>query len=121
MEWPFPESEKYFSEPKFPGKCHEIPQKERFSPNFRLQNSKIQSPKKCNSIPKPLHTPTRLPPIFSPNVNVISPKVNPISPRVNAYLPKSKRQVFLGNVFEEFEVFETFCWGGHGHRGVKNI
>ena len=63
----FPESEKYFSEAEFSRKIHEIPQKELFSPNFRLRNLKIQSPKKCNSIPppaQPFHTPTRLPPIL---------------------------------------------------------
>ena len=47
----FPESEKYFSEAEFSRKIPKIPQKERFSPNFRLRNLKIQSPKKCNSIP----------------------------------------------------------------------
>ena len=47
----FPESEKYFSEAEISSKIPEIPQKERFSPNFRLRNLKIQSPKKCNSIP----------------------------------------------------------------------
>ena len=46
----FPESEKYFSEAEISRKIPEIPQKERFSPNFRLRNLKIQSPKKCNSI-----------------------------------------------------------------------
>ena len=47
----FPESEKYFSEAEFSRKIPEIPQKERFLPNFRLRNLKIQSPKNCNSIP----------------------------------------------------------------------
>ena len=47
----FPESEKYFSEAEISRKMPEIPQKERFSPNFRLRSLKIQSPKKCNSIP----------------------------------------------------------------------
>ena len=47
----FPESEKYFSEAEISRKIPEIPQKERFSPNFRLRSLKIQSPKKCNSIP----------------------------------------------------------------------
>ena len=46
----FPESEKYFSEAEFFRKIADIPKK-RFSPNFRLRNLKIQSPKKCNSIP----------------------------------------------------------------------
>ena len=32
----FPESEKYFSEAEFSRKIPEFPQKERFSPNFRL-------------------------------------------------------------------------------------
>ena len=47
----FPESEKFFSEAEISRKMPEIPQKERFLPNFRLRNLKIQSPKKCNSIP----------------------------------------------------------------------
>ena len=47
----FPESEKHFSEAEFSRKIPEIPQKERFLPNFRLRNLKIQSPKNCNSIP----------------------------------------------------------------------
>ena len=46
----FPEPEKYFSEAEISRKMPEIPQKERFLPNFRLRNLKIQSPKKCNSI-----------------------------------------------------------------------
>ena len=48
---PFPESEKYFSEAEFSRKIPKIPQKERYLPNFRLRNLKIQSPKNCNSIP----------------------------------------------------------------------
>ena len=60
----FPESEKYFSEAEFSRKIPEIPQKEWYLPNFRLRNLKIQSPTKCNSIPQPFHTPTRLPPSF---------------------------------------------------------
>ena len=53
MEWPcsMRESEKYFSEAEFSRKIPEISQKERFLPNFRLRNVKIQSPKNCNSIP----------------------------------------------------------------------
>ena len=51
-----------FSEAKFSKKNPENPQKERFLPNFRLRNLKIQSPKNCNSIPSAFHTPTRLPP-----------------------------------------------------------
>ena len=47
----FPDSEKYFSEAEFSRKIPEITQKERFWPNFRLRNLKIQGPKKCNSIP----------------------------------------------------------------------
>ena len=47
----FPESEKYFSEAEISRKIPKIPQKERFPSNFRLRNLKIQSPKKCNSIP----------------------------------------------------------------------
>ena len=47
----FPESEKYFSEAEICREIPEIPQKERFLPNFRLRNLQIQSPKKCNSIP----------------------------------------------------------------------
>ena len=47
----FPESEKYFSEAEISRKIPELPQKERFSPNFRLRNLKIQSPQKRNSIP----------------------------------------------------------------------
>ena len=47
----FPESEKYYSEAEISRKIPEIPQEERFSPNFRLRNLKIQSPKKCNSTP----------------------------------------------------------------------
>ena len=47
----FPESEKYFSGAEISRKILEFPQKERFLPNFRLRNLKIQSPKKCNSIP----------------------------------------------------------------------
>ena len=47
----FPESEKYFSGAEISRKIPEIPQKERFLPNFRLRNLKFQSPKKCNSIP----------------------------------------------------------------------
>ena len=46
-----PESEKYFSEGEFSRKIPEIPQEERFLPNFRLRYLKIQSPKNCNSIP----------------------------------------------------------------------
>ena len=42
---------KYSSEAEISRKMPEIPQKERFSPNFRLRKLKIQSPKKCNSIP----------------------------------------------------------------------
>ena len=58
----FPESEKYFSEAEICRKIPEIPQKERFLPNFRLRNLKFQSPKKCNSIPPAIPYPTRLPP-----------------------------------------------------------
>ena len=58
----FPESEKYFSEAEFYRKIPEIPQKERFLPNFRLRNLKIQCPKNCNSIPPAIPYPTRLPP-----------------------------------------------------------
>ena len=57
----FPESEKYLSEAEFSRKMPQISQKERFSPNFRLRNLKIQRPIKRNSIPQPFHTPTRLP------------------------------------------------------------
>ena len=39
MEWPIPESETYFSEAQVSRKMPEIPQKERFLPNFRLRNS----------------------------------------------------------------------------------
>ena len=56
----FPESEKYFSGAEISRKIPEIPQREQFSPNFRLRNLKIQSPK--NAIP--YHTHTGLPPIF---------------------------------------------------------
>ena len=57
----FPESEKYFSEAEFSRQIPEIPQKERFSPNFRLRDLKIQSPKNCN-----LHTPSHsIPPLDS--------------------------------------------------------
>ena len=58
----FPESEKYFSEAEISRKMPEIPQKERFSPNFRLRNLKIQSPKNAIPYPQPFHTPTTLPP-----------------------------------------------------------
>ena len=58
----FPGSEKYFSEAEISKKMPEILQKERFSPNFRLRNLKIQNPKTCNSIPPAIYTPTRLPP-----------------------------------------------------------
>ena len=51
MEWPFSRVRKYFSEAEICRKIPEIPQKERFSPNFRLRNLKFQSPKKCDSIP----------------------------------------------------------------------
>ena len=47
----FPESEKYFSGAEISRKMPEIPLKKRCSPNFRLRNLKIQSPKKCNSMP----------------------------------------------------------------------
>ena len=47
----FQSPKKYFSEAEFFRKIPEIPQKERFLPNFRLRNLKIQSPKNCNSIP----------------------------------------------------------------------
>ena len=47
----FPESEKYFSEAEIFRKIPGIPQKERFSPNFRLRNLKIQSLRKRNSLP----------------------------------------------------------------------
>ena len=67
----FPESEKYVSEPEICRKIPEIPQKERFLPDFRLRNLKIQSPKKCNSIPPAIPYPTRLPPINFPQ-NYIS-------------------------------------------------
>ena len=50
----FQSPKKYFSEAEISRKIPVIPQKEQFSPNFRLRNLKIQSPKKCNS--------TRLPP-----------------------------------------------------------
>ena len=57
----FPESEKYFSEAEISRKMPEIPQKERFLPNFRLRNLKIQSPKKMQ-----FHTPSHsIPPLDS--------------------------------------------------------
>ena len=61
----FPESEQYFSEAKISKKIHEIPQKERFLPKFRLRNFKYQSPKNAIPYPHPFHTPTRFPLIFS--------------------------------------------------------
>ena len=57
----FPESEKYFSEAEISRKILEFPQKERFLPNFRLRNLKIQSPKKCNSIPPAIPYPHETP------------------------------------------------------------
>ena len=61
----FPESENYFSETEISRRIPEIPQKELFSPNFRLRNLKIQSPKKCSSIPPAIPYPhTRPPPIL---------------------------------------------------------
>ena len=50
MEWPFSRVRKCFSEDEISRKISETPQTERFLPNFRLRNLKIQSPKKCNSI-----------------------------------------------------------------------
>ena len=41
----------FLAEAEISRKIPEIPQKERFSPNFRLRNLKIQSPKTCNSVP----------------------------------------------------------------------
>ena len=62
MEWPFSRVRKtYFSEAEVSWKIPEIPQKERFSPNFRLRNLKFQSPKNAIPHPQPFHTPTRLP------------------------------------------------------------
>ena len=59
MEWSLSRVRKiFFQRLKFTGKLAKIP------PNFRLRNLKNQSPKKCNSIPKPFHTPTTLPPIL---------------------------------------------------------
>ena len=70
----FPESERYFSEAEISSKIPEIRQKERFSPNFRLRNLKIQSPKKMQ-----FHTPSHsIPPLDSLLFiaeNVISPKL----------------------------------------------
>ena len=57
----FPESEKLFSEAEISRKMPEIPQKERFLPNFRLRNLKIRGPKNAIPYPQPFHTPTRLP------------------------------------------------------------
>ena len=50
-EWSFSRVRKYFPEAEVSRKMPEIPQKERFSPKFRLRNLKIQSPKNCNSTP----------------------------------------------------------------------
>ena len=63
LEWPFSRVRKYiFQRPKFPGKSWSFAQKERFLPNFRLRNFRIQQ---CNFIPpQPCHTPTRLPPSY---------------------------------------------------------
>ena len=47
-----------FQRLKFPGKSPEIPQKERFSPNFKVRNFKIQSPTKCNSTPPAIPYPS---------------------------------------------------------------
>ena len=58
----FPESQKYFSEAEICRKIPEIPQKERFLPNFRLWNSKFRARK--NAIP--YHTPSHsIPPLDS--------------------------------------------------------
>ena len=62
----FPESEKYFSEAEISRKMPEIPQKERFSPNFRLRNLKFRARKNAIPYPQPFHTPTRLPPRSAP-------------------------------------------------------
>ena len=52
MEWPFSRVRKIFFRGRiFQENPWKIPQKERFLPNFRLRNLKIQSPKNCNSIP----------------------------------------------------------------------
>ena len=42
---------KYFSEAEFCSKIPEFPQKEQFSPNFRLWNLNFQGPKKSYSVP----------------------------------------------------------------------
>ena len=52
MEWPSSESENHFAGADIARKIPEIPQKERFSPNFRVRNLKVQSPKECNLEPK---------------------------------------------------------------------
>ena len=71
-----PEPEKYFSEAEISRKISEIPQKERFLPNFRLRNLKIQSPKNCNSIPPaipyPHSTPSVLKGIFRGSLKITS-------------------------------------------------
>ena len=51
MEWPFSRVRRWVFRDRNFHEIPEIPQKERFSPNFRLRNLKIQSQKKCNSIP----------------------------------------------------------------------
>ena len=63
MEWRFSRVRKIFFRGRIFQEIPEIPQNERFLLNFRLRNLKIQSPKKCNSIPPAIPYPTRLPPI----------------------------------------------------------
>ena len=61
MEWPFSRVRKIFFRGRNFQEIPEIPQKERFSPNFRLRNLKFQSPKKFQ-----LHTPSHsIPPLDS--------------------------------------------------------
>ena len=80
MELPFSRVRKIFFRGRNFQEIPEIPQKERFSPNFRLRNLKSQSPKKCNSIPPAIPYPTRLPPNVRPDYIMIGRWVVPKTP-----------------------------------------
>ena len=71
------------------------PQSRKTPPSNKKESPKIQ---KSSRIP------------YFPKVDAISPKVNAISPKVNAISPKPNVKYFKG-IFEEFKVFEIFCWG----------